>query len=151
MATADTVLFVKTEIKAWDVSGSEPLALNEDEDKVLLEQELETWITRSSAILGDDLLVIDRQRSIEGVGRLDLLCLDADGQFVIVELKRDLAPRVAVAQALDYAAWINSVSLDVLKKTPLNFSSNRSKTRLVNRNSVMNLTSKSLIPRTTVF
>ena len=40
------------------------------------ESDLESWIARDPEILADDLLVIDRQRPIAGVGRLDLLCID---------------------------------------------------------------------------
>ncbi len=39
-------------------------------------------------------------------GPLDILCVDADGKAVVVELKRDLTPRQTVAQAIDYASWI---------------------------------------------
>lgn len=36
--------------------------------------------------------------------------MDADGQLVIVELKRDRTPREVVAQILDYASWIRQRS-----------------------------------------
>lgn len=61
-------------------------------------------------ILGENFLIIDRQREIEGVGRLDLLCIDPSGKLAIVELKRDRAPREAVAQALDYASWLDEAN-----------------------------------------
>jgi RecB family endonuclease NucS len=70
-------------------------------------KDLEDWIEKNLAILDDDLLVISRQLSIEGVGRLDLLCMDSFATLVIVEIKRNLRPRDAVAQALDYASWVN--------------------------------------------
>ena len=73
-----------------------------------VEKELEDWIARNPEILGSKLLVIDRQRDVTGVGRLDLLCIDEEGRLVIVELKRDRTPREAVAQALDYASWLDS-------------------------------------------
>jgi hypothetical protein len=38
------------------------------------------------------------------------LCLDSHGTPVVVEIKRDLSPREAVAQALDYASWLNSAT-----------------------------------------
>ncbi len=75
-----------------------------------LEDELEAWITQAPGILGEELLVIDLQRDIPGVGRLDLLCIDAAGKLVVVELKRDRSAREAVAQALDYASWLNDTS-----------------------------------------
>ncbi|MCL2724819.1 MAG: hypothetical protein FWD69_10330 [Polyangiaceae bacterium] len=48
-------------------------------------------------------------------GRIDLLCLDSEGQLVIVELKRADAYREALAQALDYAACISVLSYEELK------------------------------------
>jgi len=97
-----------TEIKIWEIRDQKispveetPLAAQHQED------ELEAWITQAPDILGDEFLVIDRQREIPGVGRLDLLCIDKMGKLVIVELKRDRSPREAVAQPLDYASWLN--------------------------------------------
>lgn len=97
-----------TEIKIWEIKDQKispveetPLAAQHQED------ELEAWITRAPDILGDEFLVIDRQREIPGVGRLDLLCIDKTGKLTVVELKRDRSPREAVAQALDYASWLN--------------------------------------------
>lgn len=98
-----------TEIRIWEISGPtlrpvEEVALSANH----LEKELENWIATHPDILGEKLLVIDRQRDIPTVGRLDLLCIDEEGRLVIVELKRDRTPREAVAQALDYASWLDS-------------------------------------------
>lgn len=79
------------------------------------EEQLETLIKNCPNILGDDLLVIDRQRYIENVGFLDLLCLDGNGTLILVELKRDRAPREAVAQALDYASWLNDAPAEQIR------------------------------------
>lgn len=104
-----------TEIKIWEIEGQK---ISPVEDTPLaaqhLEEELETWITQAPGILGEELLVIDRQRDIPGVGRLDLLCIDVTGKLVVVELKRDRSAREAVAQALDYASWLNDAASDEL-------------------------------------
>jgi RecB family endonuclease NucS len=71
---------------------------------------LEEWICRNPELLGDRLLVIDRQRNISGVGQLDLLAIDEAGTLVVIELKRDRTPREAVAQVLDYASWLDSAT-----------------------------------------
>lgn len=82
-----------TEIKVWEIVQGHVKAV---EDASLasehLESDLETWIAESPDILGERLLVIDRQREIEAVGRLDLLCIDPSGKLVIIELKRDRTP-----------------------------------------------------------
>jgi hypothetical protein len=100
-----------TQIKVWEIKDKQlvtaPYSIFADFHK---ESELENWIVQNPDILGEDLLVILRQRDIPGVGRLDLLCMDSTGKLVVVELKRDLSPREAVAQALDYASWLDATS-----------------------------------------
>ncbi len=66
-------------------------------------------------VLGEDLLVVGRQCKTP-VGILDLLCIDGDGVPVIVEVKRASTPREAIAQALDYASWLDSQSEDEFKE-----------------------------------
>ncbi len=41
---------------------------------------------------------------------IDLLCVDAAGDLVVVELKRDKTPREITAQALDYGSWVVDLS-----------------------------------------
>ena len=57
------------------------------------------------------LLVIGNQVETDG-GQIDILCVDAGGDLVIVELKRDKTPRLITAQALDYASCVVSLSHD---------------------------------------
>lgn len=73
------------------------------------ERRLEDWIAADLSLLGEDLLLIDRQTRTIG-GPLDILAMDADGQLVIAELKRDKTPREVVAQMLDYASWVRERS-----------------------------------------
>jgi len=111
-----------TEIKIWEVVND---CLKPAEEAPLhqghLEKDLEGWITDNPDILGEELLVIDRQRNIPGVGRLDLLCMNQEGRLVIVELKRDRTPREAVAQALDYASWLDSETEDQVEANAAEF------------------------------
>jgi hypothetical protein len=98
-----------TTIKIWEIAGGDlKPAESESFAAAHVEAELETWISKNPELLGDRILIIDRQRDIPGVGRLDLLGIDAEGTLVIIELKRDRSSREAVAQALDYAAWLDS-------------------------------------------
>jgi hypothetical protein len=75
--------------------------------KHYLEEDLETLLEQNPDVLaeGEPLLVISRQPNAQESGMPDLLALDADGNVVIVELKRGRAPRDVIAQALEYAAW----------------------------------------------
>ena len=86
------------------------------ETTVELEQHIEIWIENSPAALvqeRESILWIGRQTSAsveEGTIFPDLLGVDIEGNLIIVELKRDAAPREVVAQLLEYAAWANELS-----------------------------------------
>src|SRR5437879_1880589 len=100
-----------TQVKVWEISGRD---IEPRENKIFAdshrEEELEAWIAQRPEILGEKLLIIGKQLRDAEVGRLDLLGMDANGRLVIIELKRGMATREAVAQALDYASWLNASS-----------------------------------------
>lgn len=74
------------------------------------EELLEDWVRQDPSIIGLDCLVLGRQ-VITGFGaRIDLLVMQRGGDLVIIELKRDRTPRDVIAQALDYASWIATLS-----------------------------------------
>ena len=57
----------------------------------IYEKDVEDWVERRPEILGEELLVIGRQVSLdEGRDIIDLLAIDKPGNLVVVELKRDL-------------------------------------------------------------
>ena len=100
-----------SEIKLWQLHEGKLLDVKDSLFAAEhLEEDLENLIAKNPALLGDDLLVIDRQRDIPGVGIFDLLCIGSEGKVVIVELKRDKTPREAVAQALHYASWLDAAT-----------------------------------------
>lgn len=41
-----------------------------------------------------------------GVGRSDLICIDDNGDYVVLEIKKDAAQRDAVGQVMTYKGWI---------------------------------------------
>ncbi|WP_269617961.1 endonuclease NucS domain-containing protein [Zhongshania sp. BJYM1] len=73
------------------------------------ENQLEELIVRDVSIINADWLLIGRQVRTSFDKRIDLLALDANGSVIIIELKRDKTPRDVVAQAIDYASWIDTV------------------------------------------
>ncbi len=87
-------------------SGLSPVARG----KLANENMIEGWIADQPDLLGLEFLVIGRQVVTEFGGRIDLLGIDADGNLVIVELKRDRTPREIIAQILDYASWVSGLS-----------------------------------------
>jgi endonuclease NucS-like protein len=98
------------EVHLWLVGEQDQLAEIEG-SQLDLESRLEKWVERDISILDPALLVIGRQIQTPG-GPMDILCIDAEGDLVIVELKRDRTPREVTAQALDYASWVESRSHD---------------------------------------
>jgi RecB family endonuclease NucS len=98
----------RTEIRVWTLKKDRLRLLEETPfASQRLERDLEIWLEKNPDLLGRDLLVIGRQVSTTS-GPLDLLAIDESGALHIIELKRSMLPREAVAQALDYAAWLNS-------------------------------------------
>lgn len=67
---------------------------------------LEEQIMQDISILNRDWLLIGRQVRTAFDKLIDLLALDANGNIIIIELKRDKTPRDVVAQAIDYASWV---------------------------------------------
>ena len=73
--------------------------------------DLEAWIAAEPPIRAPDLIVTGRQVMTRSVP-LHLLAIDNSGNLVIVELKRDMLPRQALAQAIDYATDVASWTVD---------------------------------------
>lgn len=101
------------EVKLWKVDADRLHPVGPS--RLDLEDRLEEWLCRDIGLLSDDLLVIGRQ--IEQYGTyLDLLAVDRDGNLVVVELKRDRTPRDVVAQALDYASWVEELGREDVER-----------------------------------
>lgn len=97
------------DIKIWGIEGENNLK-EIGKASLDLEKRLEDWIAKDISIVSDDYLTIGKQVETAFGKKIDLLCLDSNGDIVILELKRDKTPRDVVAQALDYASWVNDLS-----------------------------------------
>jgi hypothetical protein len=95
----------------WQVDSSDGL-LELTQAKLNLESRIEGWLEQDIGIIADDLLIIARQFETNFGGIIDLLCIDHNGDLVIVELKRDKTPRDITSQALDYASSVKDFSYD---------------------------------------
>ena len=93
----------------WKV-GATPVPLNAS--RLPSEQKLEEMIVSDPRILSTEWLLIGRQESTNHGGRIDLLAIAPDGSLVLIELKRDRTPREIVAQALDYASWVEELTAE---------------------------------------
>jgi hypothetical protein len=90
----------------WKVSAN-PQALVES--PLASERLLEDMIVSAPGLLSDEWMLIGRQEDTGLGGRIDLLAIAPDGALVIIEIKRGRTPREVVAQALDYAAWVQTL------------------------------------------
>jgi hypothetical protein len=93
----------------WKV-GAQPVPLAES--SLVSEQLLEEMIVAAPRLLSDEWMLIGRQEDTGFGGRIDLLAIAPDGALVLIELKRNRTPREVVAQALDYASWIEKLLSD---------------------------------------
>ncbi|NOY43052.1 MAG: DUF91 domain-containing protein [Planctomycetes bacterium] len=93
-------------IGIWKVSAKpSPLV----ESSLASEQLFENMIVAAPHLLSDEWMLIGQQEDTGYGGRIDLLAIAPDGSLVLIELKRDRTPREVVAQALDYASWVEEL------------------------------------------
>lgn len=90
----------------WTV-GTQPQPLAEG--RLPSERVLEEMICAAPRILSDEWMLIGRQERTGGGGIIDLLAVAPDGALVLIELKRERTPREVVAQAIDYAVWVENL------------------------------------------
>ena len=74
------------------------------------ESMIEDWVAENPALLGLDAMIIGRQVPTDHGKYIDLLAMDANGTLIIIELKKDRTPREIVAQVLDYASWVRTLT-----------------------------------------
>lgn len=90
------------------------------------EKTLESWLEQNPDTIVEDgmLLVIGRQVKTDLNSYIDLLALDRAGNTVVIELKRDRTPRDVIAQALEYASFIEQIDYDPLEAIYHQYSGN---------------------------
>lgn len=86
--------------------------------KIREREHLQEWIAQNPEMLGEELLII--QKEYDGFNdtneRLDLLALDKDGGLVIIENKLDDTGRNVVWQALKYASYCSTLTTNQVIK-----------------------------------
>lgn len=105
----------------WSLNTKKPLqsgSLNN-------EKELELLLCDHIELLNPSWMVVGRQVKTDAGKFIDLLCMDHDGDMVVVELKKDLTPREVTAQVIDYAASVSKMTADEIAQLYLSFSGNR--------------------------
>ncbi len=81
-------------------------------------EHLQEWIAKNPDVLGEELLII--QKEFQGFNdtkeRLDLLALDKDGGIVVIENKLDDTGRDVVWQALKYTSYCSTLTNEQIIK-----------------------------------
>ena len=107
----------------WKV-GNQPQVLQSA--LLFSEQQLEDMIVAAPEILSGEWMLIVRQEQTGLSGRIDLLAIAPDASLVLIELKRNKTPREIVAQAIDYASWVEQLTPDKIVQIYHRFSNGRS-------------------------
>lgn len=102
------------EIKLWHIADNTLKPI--DSSSLDLESRLEEWLRKDVGLVNEDLLVIGKQVGTAHTGSIDLLAMDADGNLVILELKKGKTPRDVVAQTLDYASWVKTLGHEEVER-----------------------------------
>jgi hypothetical protein len=100
-------------IGLWRIKDAAPSRLSIS--SVGLEQHLEAWIERDPSLLEHGLTIVGRQLRTEA-GPLDLLAIDPQGRWVLIEIKRDRLRREVLAQAIDYASCLHGLDSETLRR-----------------------------------
>jgi hypothetical protein len=100
-------------IGIWRVTNQGPVKLIES--NINLEKQLEDWIEKDPSLLQSGLTIVGRQISYED-GRWDLLALDTQGKWIMIELKAGMLRRDVFTQVLDYASCVATMPFDILRE-----------------------------------
>ena len=107
-------------LTAWSIEGQlaegasqqlEPKRIGRSH--IGLERHLEDWIANDVTLIAEGLTLVGRQISIDDE-RLDLLAIDSQDRWVVIEIKPGVLDSGALAQALYYASSIARLDADEL-------------------------------------
>ena len=79
---------------------------------------MESWLESNPDSIIEDgtLLTIGRQVETNLGSFIDLLALDKEGNTAVLELKRDRTPRDTLAQALEYASFVDTLEYEQIEQ-----------------------------------
>jgi hypothetical protein len=101
---------VPIEFDIWRITGGHVVRVTPT--KLEVETKLDTVLAEDIGVLGLDVLIIGRQVLTAFGKKIDFLAMNAQGHLCVIENKRDRTPREVVAQILDYASWVATLTYD---------------------------------------
>lgn len=97
------------EISIWRLGAKpEKVSMSPIDSELALEDAL----TKDLSILSSQLMLIGRQIPTAYGKFIDMLAMNISGDLSVIELKKNRTPRKVVAQLLDYASWVQSLSYE---------------------------------------
>ena len=97
-----------------DKGGAEPPQPRRlERSQIELEQHLEDWIAKDVSLIGEGYTLVGRQVKIDD-GQLDLLAIDSQDRWVVIEIKPGRLDSGALGQALYYASSLARLDADEL-------------------------------------
>jgi Holliday junction resolvase-like predicted endonuclease len=82
---------------------------------VSVEKDIEDWIESVPELLQSGLTIVGRQVRLDA-GIADLIGLDTQGRWVVIEIKRGQIRRDTIAQAVDYASSMTELPMEKLRQ-----------------------------------
>lgn len=103
---------------------SELQATSFTEEHLLERQDIEEWVKQNPKMTGEELFIITSEydKFDKTNERLDLLALDKAGKLVVIELKRDDSGRNVDLQAIKYAAYVSTMTVDDVVEAHVEYS-----------------------------
>lgn len=101
----------------YDKKNKKPLPAEETDfrsHEIMERKDIEKWVIDSPEILGEELFIITTEydKFDKTKERLDVLAVDKNGKLVIIELKREESGKSAELQAIKYAAYCSTLTLE---------------------------------------
>lgn len=104
---------MKQELRLWNLNEEELVEIQPS--RIDYETKLEDWVEADPGIVKRDMLIIGRQVKTDFGRFIDLLGIDANGDLIILELKKEKTPSDVTSQILDYASWVKDLSSDQIE------------------------------------
>ena len=120
--------------KIWKVENETLIEIKPTALK--LEEQLHEWIEKDISIIIPNAVLVGSKVKTDHCKELDLLAIGENGDLIIIELKRGLTPRDVTAQALDYAAWVNTLTGEDIITISEKHGTDKSVTKFINDNAV---------------